>query len=90
MKITGIEPRDDHQVKIVAEFEPETLEKFKGKAARQIAAKAKIPGFRPGKAPYDVIAPFMVIGNRNNPRIDAAGCTPQYLKNKREPAAPVT
>jgi trigger factor len=56
LKITGIEPRDDHQVKIVAEFEPETLEKFKGKAARQIAAKAKIPGFRPGKAPYDVIA----------------------------------
>ncbi len=32
------------------------LDKYKAKAARQIAAKAKIPGFRPGKAPYDVIA----------------------------------
>jgi len=55
LKIT-VEPRDDHQVKIIAEFEPTILENYKAKAARQIAAKAKIPGFRPGKAPYDVIA----------------------------------
>jgi trigger factor len=52
----NIEPRDDHQVKIIAEFETSTLDKYKGKAARNIASKAKIPGFRPGKAPYDVIA----------------------------------
>jgi len=49
------EPRDDHQVKIVAEFEPSSLEKYKVKSARHIASKAKIPGFRPGKAPYDVV-----------------------------------
>ena len=54
MKI-NLEPRDDHQVKIVAEFEAPALDKFKVKAARRIASKAKIPGFRPGKAPYDVI-----------------------------------
>ena len=52
----NLEPRDDHQVKIIAEFESSSLDKYKGKAARQIASKAKIPGFRPGKAPYDVIA----------------------------------
>ena len=57
MKI-NLEPRDDHQVKIIAEFESTSLEKYRGKAARQIASKAKIPGFRPGKAPYDVIARF--------------------------------
>lgn len=51
----NLEPRDDHQVKIVAEFEAPALDKFKVKAARRIASKAKIPGFRPGKAPYDVI-----------------------------------
>lgn len=49
------QPRDDHQVKVTAEFEPAALEKYKKVAARHIAQKVKIPGFRPGKAPYDVI-----------------------------------
>lgn len=48
-------PRDDHQIQIVAEFDSEVLEKFKGQAARKISQGAKIPGFRPGKAPVDVI-----------------------------------
>ncbi len=48
-------PRDDHQVRIVAEFEPEIMEKFKRQAARKISQDARIPGFRPGKAPYDVV-----------------------------------
>jgi len=47
--------RDDHQVKLTVEFEPEPFEKAKHRAARQIAKKIKIPGFRPGKAPYGVI-----------------------------------
>lgn len=55
MKI-NLESRDDHQVKIIAEFETSSLEKFKVQAARRIASKAKVPGFRPGKAPYEVIA----------------------------------
>jgi trigger factor len=42
-------------MKIVAEFEADILEKYKHQAARKIATRAKIPGFRPGKAPYDVI-----------------------------------
>ncbi|MHC1740928.1 MAG: trigger factor [Anaerolineaceae bacterium] len=49
------ELRDDHQMKVVAEFEADVLEKYKHQAARKIASRAKIPGFRPGKAPYDVI-----------------------------------
>lgn len=49
------QPRDDHQVKVIAEFEQGTLDKYKHIAARKIAQKAKIPGFRPGKAPFDVI-----------------------------------
>ncbi len=40
---------------MTAEFEPGTLEKYKHIAARKISQKAKIPGFRPGKAPYEVI-----------------------------------
>jgi trigger factor len=49
------ELRDDHQMKVVAEFEADVLEKYKHQAARKISTRAKIPGFRPGKAPYDVI-----------------------------------
>ena len=47
--------QDDHQMKVVAEFEADLLEKYKHKAARKYSEHAKIPGFRPGKAPYDVI-----------------------------------
>ena len=49
------ELRDDHQVKITAEVEIDLLESAKRKAARIIAKKVKIPGFRPGKAPYLVV-----------------------------------
>lgn len=48
-------PRDDHQMTMVVELEPEKLEGARRKAARRIAEKVKIPGFRPGKAPYDVV-----------------------------------
>ncbi|MCX7976476.1 MAG: trigger factor, partial [Bellilinea sp.] len=50
-----IQPRDDHQVNVIAEFENELLEQFKRRSARKIAEKTRIPGFRPGKAPYDVV-----------------------------------
>lgn len=52
------QPRDDHQVRLVVEFEPEVMENFRHRGARKIAEKAKIPGFRPGKAPYEVIKRF--------------------------------
>ena len=46
---------EDHQVRVRAEFEQETLEGFKRKAARKIAKSTRIPGFRPGKAPYAMV-----------------------------------
>ena len=47
--------RDDHQLEIIVEIEAGNFETFKRQAARKISNKAKISGFRPGKAPYDVI-----------------------------------
>ena len=47
--------RDDHQVKLTVELDQEPFEKAKHRAARQIAKRVKVPGFRPGKAPYGVI-----------------------------------
>ncbi|HNT54444.1 MAG TPA: trigger factor [Anaerolineaceae bacterium] len=49
------ELRDDHQARLTVEIDQSTFEDFKKKAARQIAREANIPGFRPGKAPYDVV-----------------------------------
>ncbi len=46
---------EDHQMQLTVEVEVEQFNGFKRRAARQIAKRGKIPGFRPGKAPYDVI-----------------------------------
>lgn len=46
---------DDHQVRLTVEVEAEQLSVARRKAARQIAGRIKVPGFRPGKAPYNVI-----------------------------------
>lgn len=54
MKIES-QPLEDHQMKLTVEVEPETFEEAKKRAARQFAKRTKIPGFRPGKAPYPVI-----------------------------------
>jgi trigger factor len=48
-------PHENHQVKIVAEFDADDFAGYKRRAARKIAKKTKIPGFRPGKAPYDIV-----------------------------------
>ena len=46
---------EDHQLKLTVEMEDEVLEGAKRKAAAKLAKRVKIPGFRPGKAPYNVI-----------------------------------
>ncbi|MBU1660224.1 MAG: hypothetical protein KKD28_01975, partial [Chloroflexi bacterium] len=47
--------REDHQVKLTVEIDVANFEKAKHTTARKIAKRLKIPGFRPGKAPYGVI-----------------------------------
>ena len=42
-------------MQLTVEVEPQTLKSARQKAARQIAQRVKIPGFRPGKAPFNVI-----------------------------------
>jgi trigger factor len=46
---------EDHQMELTVEVEADRMEANKRRAAKQIAKRGKIPGFRPGKAPYEVI-----------------------------------
>lgn len=45
----------DQQVEMIVEVPDDDLEKAKRGAARRLSKNTKIPGFRPGKAPYQII-----------------------------------
>ena len=49
---------DDHQARVVVEVSPDRVQAARQRAARKLASRGKIPGFRPGKAPYDVIVRY--------------------------------
>jgi trigger factor len=46
---------ENHQVRLTVEVENTKLEEAKHRAARHISQHKKIPGFRPGKAPYAIV-----------------------------------
>jgi len=46
---------ENHEAKLVVEIDPELMDKYKRRAARKISERGKIAGFRPGKAPYEMI-----------------------------------
>ncbi len=47
--------REDHTAELIVDVDPERMEAAKRRAARKLAERGKIPGFRPGKAPYEMI-----------------------------------
>ena len=46
---------ENHEAKLVVEIEPSMMDTYKRRAARKISERNKIPGFRPGKAPYEMV-----------------------------------
>jgi len=50
-----VQQREDHQVMLTVEVDDELLADAKQRAARHISKHTKIPGFRPGKAPYALV-----------------------------------
>ncbi|HET9914903.1 MAG TPA: trigger factor [Anaerolineales bacterium] len=46
---------ENHEAKLVVEIDAEKMETYKRRAARKLSERGKIAGFRPGKAPYEMI-----------------------------------
>jgi len=46
---------DDRQVQLTVEIPDDRLQAAMRSAARRLSKRTKIPGFRPGKAPYDIV-----------------------------------
>jgi trigger factor len=46
---------ENHEARLVVEVEPEQMDSYKRRAARKISQRGKIAGFRPGKAPYEMV-----------------------------------
>jgi len=46
---------ENHTARLTVEVDPERLEQAMRQTARRIAQKGRIPGFRPGKAPYNIV-----------------------------------
>jgi trigger factor len=49
----------DSQVVLEIEVEPERVEKALDRAYRQLVARTKVPGFRPGKAPRAMLERYL-------------------------------
>ncbi len=58
MKITA-EKDQQSQYIVTIEIDPAELDDAKGKAAKRLATKVRIPGFRPGKAPRALVERFV-------------------------------
>ncbi|MEI7848800.1 MAG: trigger factor [Chloroflexota bacterium] len=85
------QPRDDHQITLIIELEPEILEAARHRAARKISQKVKISGFRPGKAPYDVVRRMYGDGAITEEAVEilVAEVYPEALKEANiDPGAP--
>ncbi|MDY6846623.1 MAG: trigger factor [Chloroflexota bacterium] len=50
--------QEDRQAKLVVQYTQPEFDRFKRRAAKRISKNSKIPGFRPGKAPYNVIVNY--------------------------------
>ena len=46
---------ENHEARLVVEIDSEKMDSYKRRAARKISERGKIPGFRPGKAPYEMV-----------------------------------
>lgn len=66
-------PLDTCEVELTVEVDAERLEKAKRAAARRLAQKYSIPGFRKGKAPYEIVLHTVGEGTVMEEAVDELG-----------------
>ncbi len=67
------EPRENRQLAVTIEVGQERVEKELRKAAKKVASQYRIPGFRPGKAPYHIIVQQFGLANLYSEFVDELG-----------------
>lgn len=46
---------DKHHIRLVVQLTPEAMDRYRRRVAQELSRRHRIPGFRPGKAPYPVV-----------------------------------
>lgn len=64
---------DNRTAELKVEIDADQLEKAKRKAARGLAGRVNIPGFRKGKAPYNIVARYLGEGAILEEAVDSLG-----------------
>jgi trigger factor len=67
------EPLEDCQLSVVVEVDAQRVDGQLRKAARKLARDYRIPGFRKGKAPYDIVVQFVGLQAIYNEFLDDLG-----------------
>lgn len=86
-----VEHLENHTARLTVLIDPEQTTAAKQKAAKRLAKKVRLPGFRPGKAPYTVIARMMGEAAIVEEALEEIGnefYTKALEESKIEPAAP--
>lgn len=67
------EPREDRQLAVTIQVDQERVERELRKAANKVAGQYRVPGFRKGKAPYNIIVQQFGLANLYNEFVEELG-----------------
>jgi trigger factor len=67
------EPKENRQLEMIIEVDQERVDQELRKAARKIAGQIRIPGFRQGRAPYDIVVRNVGLGALFEEFVDELG-----------------
>jgi trigger factor len=67
------EPKENRQLQMTIEVDQERVDQELRKAARKVAGQIRIPGFRKGRAPYDIIVRNVGLGALFEEFVDELG-----------------
>jgi len=70
---TKIEPMEDRRISLIVEVDQERVDQELRKAARTVGRQYRIPGFRKGKAPYNVVVQYVGLPNLYSEFLDSLG-----------------